>query len=298
MTTDARVSTALPSHPKTKKLMRRLGHGGAWKLICLFLWAAANKPSGDLSGMSDEDIELAVDWDGEEGAFVSALVEVGFLDGQESGRSIHDWQDHNRWALGAEERRDGARLAALIRHHGKEKGERMFHAERARRNADSCAPHADRMDGACGDDAERMRTDADRNAPFPYPSPLQIPPKSPEGDLPAASASKPSRKRPLIELSAYCAKCAADGVDEVPPEHSVFRYAEQIELPIEFLELGWLYFRDRYWTGKKQKDWPRTFENYVKGGFLKLWYRDHESNAWALTTAGKQAKLAHGSKAA
>ncbi|HBG31614.1 MAG TPA: hypothetical protein DDW98_13480 [Gammaproteobacteria bacterium] len=295
MTSDARVSTALPSHPKTKKLIRRIGPSGAWKLVCLFLWAAANKPSGDLSGLSDEDIELAIDWDGEEGAFVAALAQVGFLDGPPGGRSIHDWQDHNRWALGAEERRDGARLAALIRHHGKEKGERMFHAERAGRSADSCGPHAERTESASDDDAARMRTDAERNAPFPLPSPLPKPPKSPRGDSPTA---KRDRKRPLIELKAYCEQCAEDGVDEVPAEHSVFRYAEQIGLPDDYLELGWRYFRDRYWTGKRQKDWPKTFENYVKGGFLKLWYRDTEGDAWALTTAGKQAQLAFGKRAA
>ena len=29
---DARISVGLPAHPKTKKLIRRLGEGGAWRL--------------------------------------------------------------------------------------------------------------------------------------------------------------------------------------------------------------------------------------------------------------------------
>ncbi len=70
MIIDARISTALPSHPKTKKLIRRLGAGAAWHLVCLFLWAAANRSTGNLAGMSDEDVELAIDWGGEPGAFV------------------------------------------------------------------------------------------------------------------------------------------------------------------------------------------------------------------------------------
>lgn len=81
MSTDARLNTGLPTHPKTKKLIRRLGPGAGWSLVCLILWARANRPDGDLSGMSDEDIELASDWAGENDAFVAALVTVGFLDG-------------------------------------------------------------------------------------------------------------------------------------------------------------------------------------------------------------------------
>ena len=51
---DARIAVTLPGHPKTKKLIRRLGDGAAWKLICLFLWAASNRPNGDLSGLLGE----------------------------------------------------------------------------------------------------------------------------------------------------------------------------------------------------------------------------------------------------
>jgi hypothetical protein len=94
MATDARISTGLPSHPKTKKLVRRLGGDAGWRLVCLFLWVAAHRSDGDLSGMTDEDIELAVDWDGDEGVFVKCLADVGFLDGAEGARTIHDWQEH------------------------------------------------------------------------------------------------------------------------------------------------------------------------------------------------------------
>lgn len=87
---DARISTAFPSHPKTKKLARRLGPAGPLACMYLFLWAAANRSDGDLAGMSDEDIELAVDWDGDDGVFVSEMVAVGFLDGDQHSRAIHD----------------------------------------------------------------------------------------------------------------------------------------------------------------------------------------------------------------
>lgn len=56
---DARIAVTLPGHPKTKKLIRRLGDGAAWKLICLFLWAASNRPNGDLSGLADDNLVAA-----------------------------------------------------------------------------------------------------------------------------------------------------------------------------------------------------------------------------------------------
>src|SRR5690625_4966854 len=112
MATDARISTTFPAHPKTKKLRRRLGDSGPLGCMYLFLWAAANRSDGDLSGLSDEDIELAVDWEGDHGALVAEMVAVGFLDGDEGSRRIHDWAEHNPWAAGAEGRSERARAAA------------------------------------------------------------------------------------------------------------------------------------------------------------------------------------------
>ena len=97
--TDIRLSVGLPTHPKTKKLRKLLGNEAAWALVCLFVFAAQNKPDGDLSGMDVEDIEIAVDWEGEDGAFVAALVKVGFLNGEEGSYKIHDWAEHNRLGL-------------------------------------------------------------------------------------------------------------------------------------------------------------------------------------------------------
>lgn len=79
MTTDARLSTGLPHHPKTRKLIRRLGESGAWHLVCLFLWVAQNRSDGELEGMDQEDIEIAAGWMGDEGAFFAALVDVRFI---------------------------------------------------------------------------------------------------------------------------------------------------------------------------------------------------------------------------
>lgn len=120
MANDARIAVGLPAHPKTKKLIRRIGEAGAWYLVRLFLWAASDRSNGDLSGLSDEDIELAVDWSGEEGAFVEALANVGFIDGEEGARAIHDWEEHNPWAAGAEARSEKSKWAAMCKQYGRE----------------------------------------------------------------------------------------------------------------------------------------------------------------------------------
>ena len=117
---DARLSTALPGHPKMKKLVHRLHEAGAWGFVRLILWASENRTSGDLSGLSDEDLELAVDWHGPAGALMATLEAVGFLDGPENSRVIHDWMRHQPWVAGKEDRSDKSRFAALIKHRGLE----------------------------------------------------------------------------------------------------------------------------------------------------------------------------------
>jgi hypothetical protein len=115
MADDARISTALPRHPKTIKLARRLGTEGCWSLVCLFLWVADNRPDGDLQKMTSEDIEIAAGWNGEPGSFVSVLAAVRFLDGGAGDYKIHDWAQHNPWAAGRPGRIAAAKLAANSR---------------------------------------------------------------------------------------------------------------------------------------------------------------------------------------
>ena len=139
MSQDARISVGLPGHPKTKKLIKRLGQAAAWNLVCLILWAAANRSDGALHGMSAEDIELAADWAGEDGAFVAALQDVRFLDLDADGFVLHDWHEHNPWAAGADMRSAKARWNAAKRHHGPAEADRLVPEYAAVRSAGSNA---------------------------------------------------------------------------------------------------------------------------------------------------------------
>lgn len=174
MATDARISTGFPAHPKTKKLRRRLGDSGPLACMYLFLWAAANRSDGDLSGLSDEDIELAVDWGGDEGAFVAAMVDVGFLDGEEGQRRIHDWEEHNPWAAGAEARSEKAKWAALCKQRGRAEAARLM-PDYAERLHHECQPRASSTPDAVPDSASSMPLAQSRSAPSPSPSPSPNP---------------------------------------------------------------------------------------------------------------------------
>lgn len=171
---DARINTGLPGHPKTKKLMRRLGPSGPWSLVCLFLWTAANRSNGDLSGMSDEDIELAADWNGDEGQLVQELASVGFLDGDSGAYVIHDWAEHNPWAAGAADRSEASKWAALCKRYGRDGA------------ADRMPDYADRMRTASDSHATGTNPQCDPDAPLPSPLPSPSPKQEePNGSLSA-----------------------------------------------------------------------------------------------------------------
>ncbi len=115
MNTDFRVAVDFFAHHKARKLKKRLGSDGLMALLQLWAYAAKLRADGDLSGMSVEDIELASGWDGTDGALVSALVEVGFLDQNGEAYALHDWLENNSWAAGADARSDASRFSRMAR---------------------------------------------------------------------------------------------------------------------------------------------------------------------------------------
>lgn len=253
---DARISTALPAHPKTKKLVRKLGAAGAWYLVRLFLWAAENRSTGDLSGLSNEDLELAIDFDGEEGSFMSALVSVGFVDGAEGGYTIHDWAEHNPWAAGSEKRSEKAKWAALCKQHGRAEAATIM-PEYARRLLESASSTQV---------AESSCAPSPSPSPSPNPSPLPTPEES--ADKSALSRGK--------TFKTYLQECKDQGVKAIPEGHSIFKYAEDAGISSDLMGLCWLRFKEEHITGarkaKKQKDWPQTFANCVKDNWYGFWY--------------------------
>ncbi|QKQ48508.1 hypothetical protein [Achromobacter denitrificans] len=232
MATDARLSVGLASHPKTKKLIRRVGGDGAWRLVCLFLWCAANRPDGNLEGLSDEDIELAVDWAGDEGAFVAALHDVGFLDGDECSRSVHGWQEHNPWVAGSEARSEKARWAALCKQYGRKDAARRMpeYAERigvaSSEDAAERQEHAGSMQTAVPEAASSM--------PAAVPESATSVPLAESSTAPSPSPSPSPSPKDQTPLSADADRGAPADVQESPaapkpdPVQEVFAYWQEV----------------------------------------------------------------------
>lgn len=274
MSNDARISTALAEHPKTKKLKRRLGGDGCWALICLFLWVARNRPSGDLSGMTHEDIELAADWSGDDGALIAALIEVRFLDGSEGNYSIHDWAEHNPWAAGSQDRSESSKWAALCKRYGREGA------------AERMPDYADRMRVAEVAHAGRTNPHCDPDAPLPLPSPSLIP-KAEENP---AVAGPPSAKPPAKLTFRVWLRSLPEGAMAIPEDHPVFVYAEKVGIPPDFLKLVWDWFQRRYAQSDKKytaRGWPKVFQDAVEGNWAKIWWVEPDGS-YKLTTVGLQ----------
>lgn len=151
MNSDIRLAVSFRGHRKRKRLRLLLGSGSTDHLIDLWIATAMTHPSGVLQGMDEIDIALEAGWEGDPQTFVTALVECGFLEKDSNGAyALHDWSDHQGYAIHAERRKANARNAAAARWNAKQ--------EQALREA-------------CGQHAEG-------NPPSPLPSP--VPEPSPE----------------------------------------------------------------------------------------------------------------------
>jgi len=178
--TDFRIEVGFFDHRKTRALITSLGIPAAFSLMRLWEYATANKPSGELRGMSHEDIADAAKYQGDPIAFVNELIRLKWLDKRRRHLDIHDWEEHQPFVINAPARRAAAKKAAETRWKSRQ------------------APDADR-------NAPRMRhasnNDADRNAPSGQPASqperTPLPPANPSRspDLPSPIPSGGSRTR-------------------------------------------------------------------------------------------------------
>ncbi len=181
MNTDIRLATSFPYHPKIQKLKRRLGPEGAWGWICLLIFTGQHRPDGILANLSDEDIALAAQWDGEPQDLITTLIDLRLLDQDGETLTVHDWNTHNPYAAHAPERSERAKKAAAKRW-GKEKS----------RDATSIVKQ-------CGENDLAIQRASSSNAPspdpFPDPSPDPIPDPKSKDTPPPSAASAPRRGR-------------------------------------------------------------------------------------------------------
>lgn len=275
MAEDARLSTSLAEHPKIKKLGRRLGTAGQWHWVCLLLWVASNRSDGSLSGMSDEDIELAASWPADSPPFLPALRDLGLIDGKEFDSEIHDWAEHNPWMAGAKARSAKGRWNAVKRYHGEQEADRLVPEFRADRTATS--------------NAAIKKIDATSNAPLPYPIPSPSPKPTAKEETPLQPAAR--KATGPIEIKTWLASLGEE--KPIPAGHPVFSYADKTGIPVEFIELAWIRFVEDMSERRTRKTaWRIHYLNAVKNNWYKLWWFDQGTGKYKLTTTGEQAKRA------
>ena len=110
MNTDIRISVALLSNRKIKRLIRRKGREGFYNLIALWVYAGVHCPTGIFEGMDKEDLMDAAETTDE--CFVDLLLELNLLEHKNGSYQIRNWRKHNGYAATAEERSQKARDAA------------------------------------------------------------------------------------------------------------------------------------------------------------------------------------------
>lgn len=108
---DLRLALGMPQHLKTRALCKSLGAEGFKALIFLWCYVGENHKDGDLSRLSDEEIEAAAEWPGEPGVFVAALRRIRWLD----EKRVHDWIEEQPYIAQTDQRVAAARVGGKAR---------------------------------------------------------------------------------------------------------------------------------------------------------------------------------------
>lgn len=96
-------------------------------------------------------------------------------------------------------------------------------------------------------------------------------------------------KKTLCTLEEYINQCKQEGRAVIPEDDKVFEFATNANIPLEYLRIAWVAFRDEHLEkgDKKQADWVQTFRNYVRNDYVKVWAFNKDGECY-LTTKGKQ----------
>ena len=171
---DFRVDCSFFDHPKTLKLARIAGEVAPLHFLRLIRFCAvtAGRSKGTFEGMDFDDIEIAAGWTGERHLFVTALIDVGFLDSDEC-LAIHEFEQHQPWVFHADGRSTKAKKAAKARW-GTDQGRHI--------NSFSCGNQKNEYGLAYAPEqkphARTPKSDAQTpksDAPIPIPIPIPIP---------------------------------------------------------------------------------------------------------------------------
>jgi hypothetical protein len=218
MAQDFRVTTTFRTSRKRKRLRRRLGDAGIVALLDLWGYATAERPDGDLAGLTDEDIADEAGWDDDPATFVDALAECGFIDTTpDGGRALHGWAERQPWVSSAPARSDAGKRAVHERwaNRGRCKGGTPYCDDRClTQRARDEKPKPNENEHLYGTYTGVLRTDTNRNTPIPVPVPIPKPVSIKAEPREKLAGSLPDEKtKPVIGRSKPLAE--RDDMDEL-----------------------------------------------------------------------------------
>lgn len=196
---DIRIKVGTPRHYKFRRLKKKLGGDGCWAWLTLACHVGDNRPSGDLAGMSDEDIADAAEWEGETDDLIEALLEVKLLDQVDGHLVMHDWPEHNPWAAGSDARSEAARLAGLASGKARRTGGKRTNSETRSTDPESRSTEYE----------TRSTGSETRLTPTPSPTPSPTPKPEATGS-PAPAHTRESFPPPGATATAYQIAVAQD----------------------------------------------------------------------------------------
>ncbi len=100
--------------------------------------------------------------------------------------------------------------------------------------------------------------------------------------------AKPRKSSSAKTFRKWSEELKSAGEELITTVDPIFTYAADAGIPVEFLRLAWVEFRDRYNAeDKRYSDWRNVFRKSVRECWMKLWYLD--SGEYKLTSKGQQA---------
>lgn len=230
------IAPEFPEHPKTKRLIAKVGDNAITFLLKLWCFAAKFHPDdGSLSQYSQTEIESFAGWLGEPGMFYKSCVEVGFIDEKDTKKKfqifLHDWRKHQGHLKAFRQKAEAAAKARWA------KTAQTTKKQRVMRNAPSMPQACPKQ---CSNDAQAMLESTPSNAPTALTSLTVLDKKNEEGTHPKSKSEyqqvvddwfdqyeKKYRHKPRMD--------AADG-------KALKALISEVGLA-EVLEVNWAYFQ-------------------------------------------------------
>jgi len=101
--------------------------------------------------------------------------------------------------------------------------------------------------------------------------------------------------KPAVTLSVWLEKIKVLGESPIQETDSIFDYASDAGIPIDYLRATWVEFKTEFSEkSDKKKDWRAHFRNFVRKNYYALWWID--SGEYKLTSRGQQAMAAMNNK--